>query len=101
MNPVLELLVTIFVILKSIVTSLFFWVFPQKKKCVKNEKVLITGAGSGLGRLMCNEFSKRGAVVIACDINPATNEETAEMIRQKGGKVHTYTCDVRLVQFQW
>ena len=97
MHPILEIVVTLLVILKSTIQHLFYCIIPPRRKSVQNERVLITGAGSGLGRLMCIEFSKRGAEVIACDINTASNKETAQLITEKGGKIHTYTCDVRLV----
>jgi NAD(P)-dependent dehydrogenase (short-subunit alcohol dehydrogenase family)/pimeloyl-ACP methyl ester carboxylesterase len=41
--------------------------------------VLITGAGSGIGRATALEFASRGAFVVATDINLASAEETAAL----------------------
>lgn len=41
----------------------------RKRKDITGEIVLITGAGSGMGRLMAVEFAKRNAVVVLWDIN--------------------------------
>ncbi|RJQ68130.1 SDR family oxidoreductase [Pseudonocardiaceae bacterium YIM PH 21723] len=41
--------------------------------------VVITGAGSGIGRATALAFAKEGADVIAADINKQTAEETAEL----------------------
>lgn len=42
---------------------------PPKKKDVRNEIVLITGAGHGIGREIALEFGRRGARVVIWDIN--------------------------------
>lgn len=75
---------------------------------------VITGAGSGLGRLFALEFARRRATLVLWDINRQSNEETAEMAREiyrqlkpsTGSsdrvqelpllqpKVYTYMCDV-------
>jgi len=39
---------------------------------------IISGAGSGMGRLAAQRFSKQGAKVAALDINEAGLKETAE-----------------------
>ena len=39
--------------------------------------VVVTGAGSGIGRAMATAFSSEGARVVAADLNRATAEETA------------------------
>ena len=41
----------------------------RSRKDVADEVVLVTGAGSGLGRLMAIEFAKRNAVVVLWDVN--------------------------------
>jgi all-trans-retinol dehydrogenase (NAD+) len=64
-------------------------------KNVAGQVVLVTGAGSGIGRLMAKKFAlKHGAIVVAWDINKQGNEETVREIRSFGGKCHAYTVDV-------
>jgi len=63
-------------------------------KDIKGENVLVTGAGSGIGRLMALKLAKHGGIMVLWDMNTKGNEETAEMIRKEGGKAFTYTVDV-------
>lgn len=56
--------------------------------------VLITGTGGGQGRAASLLFSAAGAVVVGCDINDVTNEETAALVRQNGGTMDAATVDV-------
>ncbi|XP_020789903.1 retinol dehydrogenase 10-A [Boleophthalmus pectinirostris] len=69
-------------------------VLRPRTKPIDGELVLITGAGGGLGRLFAQEFSKHGAEVVLWDVNNSANEQTAKLVREQGGKVHTYTVDV-------
>jgi len=50
--------------------------------------------GSGLGRLMAEQFASLGCRLVLWDINSDGNEQTAAKLRQQNVKVHTYTCDV-------
>jgi NAD(P)-dependent dehydrogenase (short-subunit alcohol dehydrogenase family) len=50
------------------------------KSGFEDRVVLITGAGSGIGRAMCVAFAKAGARVVVSDINLAGAEETARAI---------------------
>ena len=47
--------------------------------------VLITGAGSGIGREIAIAFSRAGADTVVADLNIASAEETVEMIRSEKG----------------
>lgn len=49
--------------------------------------VVITGAGSGMGRETAILFAKEGARVVAGDWNETTLEETVNTIRSQGGEV--------------
>ncbi|KAB1256396.1 Short-chain dehydrogenase/reductase family 16C member 6 [Camelus dromedarius] len=74
--------------------SLFYKIIPKKKKDVAGEIVLITGAGSGLGRLMAIKFASLGAILVLWDINEEGNMETCRMVKEKEGvKAFAYTCD--------
>ncbi len=50
---------------------------------------MVTGAGSGLGRAMCEELGARGARVLASDIDEAAARATAEACRGEAVR-----CDV-------
>jgi meso-butanediol dehydrogenase / (S,S)-butanediol dehydrogenase / diacetyl reductase len=56
--------------------------------------VLISGTGGGQGRAASLLFSAAGAVVVGCDINGTTNDETAELVRQNGGQMDASTVDI-------
>ena len=59
------------------------------------QNVLITGAGSGIGRLMARNLANKGATIISWDINAEGNEETVRIIKESNGTAYAYTVDVR------
>ena len=61
----------------------------------QDQGVLVTGAGSGIGREVCLQFAAEGAVVAASDIDLATAERTAAEIAKQGGEAHPFALDVR------
>jgi all-trans-retinol dehydrogenase (NAD+) len=67
---------------------------PKKRKSVSGDIVFITGAGSGIGRLMAYGLGKKGAHIICTDIDANTVEETAATIRKCGGMATSYRLDV-------
>jgi len=60
----------------------------------ESQVVLITGGGSGIGRLMCLRFARLGATVVTWDINKSGNEETVDMIKKEGNRAFSYTVDM-------
>ncbi|CAD6189881.1 unnamed protein product [Caenorhabditis auriculariae] len=57
------------------------------RKDVKGQTVLITGAGSGLGRLLAYEFGKLGCYLVLWDVNEKGNEETRQTLESAGVKI--------------
>jgi NAD(P)-dependent dehydrogenase (short-subunit alcohol dehydrogenase family) len=58
------------------------------------ELVIITGAGSGIGRACAICFAELGAVPLLVGRTASKLEETAELIRAAGGEAHVRPCDV-------
>ena len=56
--------------------------------------VLVTGAGSGIGRATALAFVAGGASVVVSDVNEAGGHETVDLIRQAGGEAHFVGADV-------
>lgn len=59
-----------------------------------NKRILISGAGHGLGRDMARAFAKAGAELVVTDLNLAGAEETARQIAADGGRAAAYALDV-------
>lgn len=55
---------------------------------------LVTGASSGIGRLMAQTLAEAGAAVVLLARNAARLEACAEGIRVAGGRAHWIACDV-------
>src|ERR1700730_18062388 len=45
---------------------------------------LVTGIGAGIGQGTALRFAAEGAIVIGCDINPASAEATVDSAREQG-----------------
>ena len=60
-----------------------------------NEKIaLVTGAGSGLGAAIAEDFARAGAFVYCTDRSLSTAQETAGRITAAGGRAEALALDV-------
>jgi len=93
---VLEVLWALVLTLYHVIERLVKIVLPQKmfEKNISGQVVLVTGGGSGIGRLMCLRFARLGATVVTWDINKLGNEETVDMIKKEGNRAFSYTVDM-------
>ena len=61
---------------------------------LENKVALITGGGSGIGQATAMLFAQEGASVVVSDMNESPALETAQAIKDGGGKATTVTGDV-------
>ncbi|MDQ6745212.1 MAG: SDR family NAD(P)-dependent oxidoreductase [Actinomycetota bacterium] len=61
---------------------------------IRGSRIVITGAGSGIGHAAAVHCAGRGGEVIAVDIDAGAAGATAEACRQLHGSAHAHTCDV-------
>jgi NAD(P)-dependent dehydrogenase (short-subunit alcohol dehydrogenase family) len=61
---------------------------------IKDKVVVVTGAGSGIGRALAQDLVSRGAHVALSDVNQKGLEETAGLLHG-AGRVTTHVLDVR------
>ncbi|TDD81858.1 SDR family oxidoreductase [Actinomadura darangshiensis] len=66
----------------------------QPGKEFGGDLVVVTGAGSGIGRATAQAFAAEGARVIVADIDEGAAKRTAEEIDVAGGEAHIYGVDV-------
>ncbi|XP_046435939.1 epidermal retinol dehydrogenase 2 [Neodiprion pinetum] len=86
------LLLSLIAIVEGIIK--LFTPLKYRMKSVSGEVALVTGGGSGLGRLLSLRLAKLGAVVVVWDINKAGIEETVKLVQAAGGLCFGYVCDL-------
>ncbi|CAH8505538.1 unnamed protein product [Schistosoma turkestanicum] len=65
-------------------------------KDLSSDVILVTGAGNGIGRLMCLEFAKFCPNIIAVDKNEKGLLETSKLVfKETNIQIKVYTCDLR------
>lgn len=63
---------------------------------LKDQRILVTGGGTGLGKVMAEAFLILGAEVFICGRRGSVLDETAdELTAQHGGKMTGIACDIR------
>ena len=61
---------------------------------LSSQYIFISGAGRGLGRSVARHLAKCGAVVGVSDIDVASCNETAQLVREAGGQAHAFPGDL-------
>src|SRR5947208_378910 len=61
---------------------------------LKDKVCVITGAGSGMGRVAAEVFAREGATVAVFEVMSETGEETVTCLRAAGAEAHFFRCDV-------
>jgi NAD(P)-dependent dehydrogenase (short-subunit alcohol dehydrogenase family) len=61
---------------------------------LKGKVALITGAGSGIGRESALLFAREGAGIVVVDVNDEGGQESAEMVKARGGSAIYVRADV-------
>ena len=67
---------------------------PKTPDYFAGKTIVITGAGSGIGRATALIFAREGANVVCADINENGVEQTVEQVNAKGGQALALTIDV-------
>lgn len=73
------------------------WCMNPFKKSLKDDHVFLTGAGSGIGRLMAIRLGVRGCKLSLSDVNMAGLQETKDLCIKASvpaGNVTIFKCDV-------
>jgi NAD(P)-dependent dehydrogenase (short-subunit alcohol dehydrogenase family) len=58
------------------------------------QKVLISGAGSGLGKALAIRYARAGAEVCVSDVNVEAGQQVADLITADGSKAFFLQCDI-------
>jgi len=61
---------------------------------LNNKQVIVTGAGSGIGKAVALLFAKQGAIVHIVDIGEETATQTSQEIQQSGGQAKAHVVNV-------
>ena len=60
----------------------------------KNQTVIVTGGGGGIGGATCRRFGGEGASVAVFDLNLDAAKKVAASIRAEGGRAQAFRCDI-------
>lgn len=60
----------------------------------RGKVAIVTGGASGIGRALCEELGRQGAILIVADIHAHEAEEVASAIHEAGGRAQSERLDV-------
>jgi NAD(P)-dependent dehydrogenase (short-subunit alcohol dehydrogenase family) len=63
-------------------------------KTFRDKNAIVTGGASGIGRALCENLAKCGAIVTVADIDHGGAEQVAKSIVSSGGRAEAVTLDV-------
>jgi len=66
----------------------------MSEKRANAKKVLISGAGSGLGKALALRYARAGAEICVSDINADGGNEVVQLIENEGGSAFFMACDI-------
>ena len=61
---------------------------------LKDKIAIVTGGGGGIGRAICRRLAEEGCGVAIFDIDKASAEESAALVRERGAAAHAATVDI-------
>ena len=61
---------------------------------MNGKMAVVTGGGSGIGRMVCTRLAGEGARVAVFDLNSDAAQSTVADIEQSGGEADAFACDV-------
>ena len=68
-----------------------------QENLLKGKRILVTGGGTGLGKVMSEAYLKLGAEIVICSRRANVLADTAkELMDRNGGSVKTYPIDIRV-----
>lgn len=73
-----------------VLESIFWGIKGREPVSVKDEIILITGTGHGIGRELSLQYAALGGNIVCVDINKANNDKTVQEIKARGGKAQSY-----------
>ena len=65
-----------------------------RSKSIANEVAVVTGAGSGIGKLLAKRLAALGARLVLVDIDQEANKRTETEIVVDGGFARAFKCDL-------
>ncbi|XP_059481035.1 estradiol 17-beta-dehydrogenase 11-like [Neocloeon triangulifer] len=89
-----DVVVALVKLILILLESLFRLVVPVEQKSIKNEVVLVTGAGQGIGKELAYQLHGLGAKLVLWDMDGVKCEQVAKEIKSMGGTAASFCCDV-------
>jgi len=85
--------------LETIIVIVIIWAIYRVWRLINAQElrgqiILITGGGSGLGRMMSKMFGKLGAKIVIWDINEEGINKVVKEVKEQGGQAWGYKCNV-------
>jgi all-trans-retinol dehydrogenase (NAD+) len=94
LQPAIAMIILGFFVFWGVVIYHIYFYAAYRPRKVSGDVVLITGGGSGIGRLMAHRFAEKGASVVLWDVNREGLEKVKGEITAKGAACATYVVDV-------